>query len=112
MSLVPGVWLLGTSGLGGTLRSMGISLVGVVLVALVLVLLYSVSVICCKVLASVLFINASGAPFVGCLSVCKMSLVALAMMLFDNAVGISVQAGNHVSVSAICSCFVLVIHVW
>jgi len=56
-------------------------------------------------------VSASGALIDGCWSAWRMSHVALAMMSYAEMVGIGAVVGNQVSVSAMHSHFVLVIHV-
>jgi len=75
------------------------------------VLLWSIIVICFNVSVLVLLSGANGFPVFGCWSACNMSMVALAMISAADVVGSFSFLGNHISVSAILSCLVSVIHV-
>jgi len=64
----------------------------------VLPLLCKSSVICLSASVLVSVSGASGEPAVGFWRACRMSHVALVIMLVDDAVGMGVVIGNHVSV--------------
>jgi len=64
-----------------------------------------------RILVSVSVVGAIGELFVGFWSACRMSCVALAMMSWEDIIGMGAVVGNHVIVSAICSHFVSIIHV-
>jgi len=66
--------------------------------------------ICLSVSVSVSISGGSGDPVDGFCSAWRMSLVLLAMMSANDTVGIGVWVGSHVSVSAIHSHLVSVIH--
>jgi len=110
------------SGASGTLRLAagswwpvlsGVGCGSVIVSALSLyVLLCRIVVICLRVSVSVLLSDANGLPILGCWMACRMSVVALAIILAADAVGIFSFSGNQVSVSMILSHFVSVIHVW
>jgi len=66
--------------------------------------------ICLSVSISVSVSGGSGDPVDGFCSAWRMSLVLLAMMSADDTVGMGVWVGSHVSVSAMRSRLVSVIH--
>jgi len=77
----------------------------------VLLLLCSSSAIVLSALVLVSVSGASGDPAVGFWRACRMSFIALVMMSVEDAVGMGAAVGNQVSVLAMCSHHVLVIHV-
>jgi len=106
------------SAAAGTLRlaagSMSVLFTGVSVVSAVLslyFLLWSKVVICFNVSVLVSFSGMNGLPVSGCCSACRMLVVALAMISAADAVGSLSFSGSQVSVLAMHSLFVLVIHV-
>ena len=95
---------------GVTLRSVGVLAVVFVSAASIALLCRMVAS-CFRTSVSVSVVSAIGELFVGFWSAWRMSRVALAMMSWEDIVGMGAVVGNHVSVSAIRSRFVSVIHV-
>jgi len=98
------------SGAGAMLSVLG-GAAGCSVVLSLYVLLWSNVVICFNVSVSVSLSGRNGFPLSGCCSACRMSVVALAMILAADAVGNLSFSGSQVSVSAVRSLFVSVIQV-
>jgi len=104
----------GASLVGGTLRTVSVGLLSLFVGSIIsvgwLAFPFKSILICLSVSVSVSVNGRSGDPVDGFCSAWRMCLVLLAMMSADDTVGIGVWVGSRVSVSAIRSRLVSIIH--